>query len=369
MDRVRVGIAGLGFGKEFIPIYRDYAFSEVVAICKRNRTELDAIGREFGIERRYTSYADMLKDDGIDAIHVVTPILDHAAMSLAALKAGKHCACTVPMGTTLEELKAIVRAAKESGRKYMMMETAVYTREFLYVKQLKETGKLGRIQFLRGSHQQDMGLKGWPDYWTGFPPMHYGTHAIAPLLCLAGTRAESVVCHGSGSLSNERASKYGSPFAVETATFRLHGTNLAAEATRSLYETVRQYRESFDVYGDKLSWEWSQVEDEDPLVFEGGEAARRVTVPDTDRLLSKDIAKYTLKNQVVDTKHVSFVQGSGHGGSHPHMVQEFVQAIIQGREPVPGAIQSADWTAAGICAHQSALAGGERIEIPDFNRV
>jgi predicted dehydrogenase len=340
--------------------------SQVVAICKRDRSSLDAIGSQFGIERRYTRYEDMLEDDEIDAIHVVTPILDHAAMSEAALQAGKHCACTVPMGVTIDELLRIVRAKEASGKRYMMMETAVYTREFLFVRGLKESGRLGRIQFLRGSHQQDMGLQGWPEYWIGFPPMHYGTHAIGPLLSLADARAESVVCHGSGEVAPERARRYGSPFAVETATFRLEGSNVVAEATRSLYETVRQYRESFDVYGDRCSWEWSQVEDEDHALFEHGESVRRVKVPDTDDRLPQEIARYTLREQVLDRDHVSFVQGAGHGGSHPHLVHEFISSIVEDREPMPGVVQSADWTAAGICAHESALRNGERVMIPCF---
>jgi predicted dehydrogenase len=369
VEPVRVGIVGLGFGKEFIPIYRDFAKSEVVAICKRNKAELDAIGDEFGISARYTKYEDMLKNDEIDAIHVVTPILDHASMSVAALESGKHCACTVPMGVTIEELEEIIRAKNASGKYYMMMETAVYTREFLYVKELAESGKLGRIQFLRGSHIQNMGLEGWPEYWKGFPPMHYGTHAIGPLLALAKTRAESVVCHGSGSISKERAEKYGSPFAVETATFKLENSNIVAEAARALYETVRQYRESFDVYGDKLSWEWSQVEDDGHVQFDGGEEAHKMEAPDTDKLLSDDIAKYTLREQILDADHVSFIQGAGHGGSHPHMVQEFIDAIVEEREPFPDAIRSADWTAAGICAHESALHDAARVEIPDFSKL
>jgi hypothetical protein len=52
-------------------------------------------------------------------------------MSVAALEAGKHTACTVPMGTSIDELKRIIAAKKKSGKVYMMMETAVYTREYL----------------------------------------------------------------------------------------------------------------------------------------------------------------------------------------------------------------------------------------------
>lgn len=367
-DKIKVAIIGLGFGMEFIPIYQAHPDAEVYAICRRNREELEKSGERFGIKNLYTDWKDLMDIDEIDAIHVVSPIMDHAPMTIASLEAGKHCACTVPMGTSIDDLKATVEAKNKAGKVYMMMETAVYTREFLYVKDLVDSGRLGRIQFLRGSHMQDMGLEGWPEYWLGFPPMWYGTHAISPLLALAGVGAESVVCHGSGSISKDLASRYGSPFAVETATFRLKDSNIVAEATRSLYETVRQYRESLDIYGDKLAFEWEQVQDEGPVLFEGGEDARRIEVPDTDRLLPEEIKKFTLREKIQDDTHVSFIQGAGHGGSHPHMVQEFLSAIMEKRDSAIDAAAAANWTAAGICAHQSAMKGGERIQIPDFDK-
>lgn len=213
---------------------------------------------------------------------------------------------------------------------------------------------------------QDMGLEGWPEYWLGYPPMWYGTHSIGPLLCITNTKAESVVCHGSGSISEELAQKYGSPFAVETATFRLKDSNIAVEATRSLYETVRQYRESFDVYGDKQAFEWEQIADEGPTLFEGGESAKRIEVPDTDDLLPEEIAMFTRREQIDNPDHVSFIQGAGHGGSHPHLVHEFIRAIVEERKSAVDAVTAANWTCAGICAHESALKNGERIFLPDF---
>jgi len=369
--RINVAVVGLGFGKEFIPIYQRYKHVGKVAICARNKKTVVEVGDKFGIEDdfRFTSFGDILKRDDIDAIHIVTPILEHAKQSLASLEAGKHTACTVPMGTTTEELKAIVKARKRSKRVYMMMETAVYTREFLYAKDLVASGKLGRIQFVRGSHMQNMGLEGWPEYWLGFPPMHYGTHAISPLLCITGAMPESVVCHGSGTISDNLAKRYGSPFAVETATFKLRKSEVVAEATRSLYETVRQYRESFDVYGDKMAFEWEQIQDEGPALFEGGEQARRIDVPDTDDQLPSEIAQFTRKEQIDDPSHVSFVQGAGHGGSHPHLVKEFIDAIVDGRESAVDAVTAAYYTGAGICAHESAIKGAARIAIPEFDRL
>src|SRR5687767_9140385 len=148
-EKVRVAIVGLGFGAEFIPIYQRHPNAEMYAICRRDRKELDAVGDRFGVGKRYTSYEEMLKDPGVDAVHINSPIADHAPQSIAALKAGKHVASTVPAATTIDECRQIVEAQRASGKVYMMMETVVYSREYLFAKELYDNGELGRIQFLR----------------------------------------------------------------------------------------------------------------------------------------------------------------------------------------------------------------------------
>ncbi len=364
-EKIRVAIVGLGFGAEFIPIYQRHPDTELWAICQRSEDDLNTIGDQFGVERRFTSYEDLLQEAELDAVHINTPIAAHAPMSLAALNAGKHAACTVPMATTVEECLQIAEARKRSGKVYMMMETAIYTREFLYARDLVESGKLGKIQFLRGSHQQNMGLPGWPSYWYGFPPMHYATHAVSPLLLLAGAHAKSVVCFGSGRIQEEYIRHYDSPFAVETALVELADSDLACEVTRSLFNTIRQYRESFDVYGDELSFEWEQTIGDGPVVYSGFEDAERVEVPDYGNLLPDEVAPFTTGG-VYDEEHehTSFIQGGGHGGSHPHMVHEFVRAILEDRVAIADAAVAANWTMTGICAHESAMHGGRRVEIP-----
>ena len=165
MTKFRAAIVGLGFGAEFLPIYQRHPNAEMFAICQRNRASLDKLGDAFGVERRYTDYRDLLQDPDVDFVHINTPIPDHAEMSIAALEAGKHVACTVPMATSVEDCRRIVELCERTGRKYMMMETVVFSREFLYVKELYERGDLGKLQFLQASHQQDM--DGWPGYWPG----------------------------------------------------------------------------------------------------------------------------------------------------------------------------------------------------------
>src|SRR4051812_20904800 len=248
-NKINIAIVGLGFGAEFIPIYQRHPNANMYAICQRNVEKLNQIGDAFGIEKRYSDYDELLKDPDVDTVHINSPIPNHAEQSLKALYAGKHVACTVPMATSVEDCMAIVKACKETGKKYMMMETVVYAREFLFVKELYEKGELGKVQFLRASHQQEM--EKWPGYWEGLPPMHYATHCVGPVLALTRAEAEYVSCFGSGRISEHLIPKYNSPFAIESCHIKFRNSDVAAEITRSLFNTARQYRESFDVYGSK----------------------------------------------------------------------------------------------------------------------
>jgi predicted dehydrogenase len=371
--KVRVAIVGLGFGAEFIPIYQAHPDAEMVAVCRRNKAELDACAKKFSIPFAYTDFDELLKNPDIDAIHINSPIPDHGPQTIAALKAGKHVACTVPMATKKEEIKEILELQRSVKKTYMMMETVVYSREYLFAKDLYDRGVLGRIQFLRGSHQQDM--DGWPGYWPGLPPMWYATHCVSPCLAVLSdpakgkvALAESVVCHGSGRIREEYHKIYGSSFAIETATFKIKGSDVVAEVTRSLFDTARQYRESFDVTASNVSFEWQQVEGEEPVLHMRGlpehQIPRRVKVPDFAGRLPEPIRKFT--GAIHDATHLSFVQGGGHGGSHPHLVHNFLMAVLGKQPAFPDAATSANWTLVGICAHESATKGGSRVEIPMY---
>lgn len=370
MKKISIGVAGLGFGREFVPIYLKHPNVDKVAINCRNPETLKTVGDLNGIPEnlRFTSYDEMLACPDLDAIHVVTPPFTHYDYVMRSLDAGKHTACTVPMGLSIEELKGICKKVRQTGLKYMMMETAIYTREYLYAKDLVTSGKMGKIQFVRGSHMQDMGIDGWADCWLGFPPMWYGTHAIGPLIDITQSFPEYVVCHGSGTLRPELAEKYNSPFAIETTTIKLKDTDVVAEATRSLYDTVRQYRESFDVYGTKMAFEWEQLIDEGCAVHYGGEEAGRVFPPDVTENLPEEIRAFSKKENISDPTLPSFIQGSGHGGSHPHLAHEFVMSLVEDRKPYVNEIVAANFTAAGICSHESAMKGAEKVYIPDFTK-
>ena len=368
--QVNIAIIGLGFGAEFIPIYQKHPNANMYAICQRNEENLHKIGDEFGIDTRYTSYEELLEDPNVDAVHINTPIQLHAKHSLMALRAGKHVSCTVPMATTIEECEEIVDVVRQTGLTYTMAETVVYSREYLFVKELYEKGELGEIQYLQASHPQDM--EGWPEYWEYMKPMHYATHVVSPVLGLLDKPAEYVSCFGSGRISDELAEKSGCSFAVQSAHIKLKDSDVSAHIYRSLFDTARQYRESFDAYGSKKSYEWPLIEGEKPVIHTAKkpepEIPERVDVPDYGHRLPKEIQSFTQAGvyDAEDQAHLSFIQGAGHGGSHPHLAHEFVDSIANDREPYPNAVTSANWTCVGLLAHESSMNGGEIMKLPKF---
>jgi len=366
--QVKVAIVGLGFGAEFIPIYQAHPQAEIHAICQRNEAKLNKTGDTFGIGTRYAEYADVLADPQVDFVHINSPIPDHAWMSIEALKAGKHVMCTVPMATTIKECDKICQLVADTGLTYMMAETVVYSREFLFIKEMYKKGELGKIQHLAASHPQDM--DGWPDYWQKMIPMHYATHVVSPCLGLMEKPAEYVSCFGSGTVRKDIAKKSGNAYAVESCHIKIKDSDVVAHIWRFLYDVARQYRESFDVYGTKKSFEWTLVEHQPHTLHTAKkpepEIPSKIEVTDFAHLLPEPIRRFTQPAEIHDAEHLSFIQGGGHGGSHPHMVNEMVTALTKKRDPWPNATTAANWTCVGLCAHQSAEKGGKIVKLPGF---
>jgi hypothetical protein len=126
------------------------------------------------------------------------------------------------------------------------------------------------------------------------------------------------------------------------------------------------------VYGSKKTFEWTLVEHEPHILHTAklpeAKIPKKIKVPDYAKLLPAQIRRFTTKGvyDLAKKTHLSFTQGAGHGGSHPHLVHEFLTALVKKRDPFPNAKQSANWTCVGLCAHESALKGGAIVKLPAF---
>jgi predicted dehydrogenase len=357
---VRIAVVGLGFGAEWVPVYQGHPDVEYIGVCDIDRALLENVAQRYGVERRYASLERILESDDFDAVHLLTPIPLHAEQTLAVLRAGKHCACAIPMALTAGEVDRIREARTETGKVYMLMETEIYSRTYLFVKGLHRRGAMGELQLLRGFHFQNM--EGWPDYWQGMPPMHYSSHGLGPILDLAGRKAVKVTALGSGRLSPEMQGRYGNPFPVESALFQLEESDVICEMTACFFKMARGFLvDRFSVYGDRLSFESPQVHGGDPILFraEGGAlekgrrgrrvAAETAVVPPLADLVPAEISDYVRRSRI--TRGIP-------------LAHEFIRAIIEDRSPAIDADFAVNLTKAGLCAHRSAMLGGEPVPIP-----
>jgi len=381
--KLKVAVVGLNFGSAFLPIHINHPDTYEVGIFDPSPEVTRLMSERYKSVQVYSSYEEVLQDKEVDAIHLISPIPLHEEQTVAALLAGKHCACTVPMALSLTGIRRIIDAVKKSGKNFMMMETSVYTTHFLHVKEMIKNGEFGRIQFMRGAHYQDM--ENWPDYWLGLPPMYYGTHAIAPLVLASGSRITRTHCFGSGTMRQELVERYGNPFPVESALYEFEN-GLKGEVTRTLFETARDYTESFYIYGSHRTFEWQQVEyEQNPIIFTMGEprfdedgTPLRGNAIDINYFepanrpesLPESIQRFTIRSTQYDETNpqITFEEGGGHGGAHPHLVHEFLRSIIEERKAAIDEYVAANITAAGICAHLSAMQGGREVIIPDFEK-
>ncbi len=251
-----VAVVGLKFGADFVPIYRSHPDVKDVVLVDQDSERRRDVARRFGLRDGYATFDEALADPRIDAVHVLTPVSFHADMTVRALEQGRHVACAVPMATTLADIDRIIEAQARGGGRYMMMETAVYGREYAYAERMLRADEFGQLSLYRGHHIQN--IDGYPPYWHGFPPMHYATHATAPLLGLLDTRVESVRCLGAGRLSAARmtAGEHENPFPCEVGLFRMAGSDLIAEVTVAFFQTARKYVEGFSLYGERAGLEW-----------------------------------------------------------------------------------------------------------------
>lgn len=163
MPPLRVGFIGGGRIADLHAAgYRDWPKARLVAVCDAREELAAARAREWGADRHYSDYRQLLQDPAIDVVEVITPHHLHAEMAIAALEAGKHVSVQKPMAMSLAEADAMIAAARRSGRKMRVIENFRYYPPLVRAKELLDAGTIGepisiRLKVIGGS-----GTRGWP---------------------------------------------------------------------------------------------------------------------------------------------------------------------------------------------------------------
>jgi predicted dehydrogenase len=185
--KVKVGIIGCGAIAEqkYYMAISSIPEAEVVAFCDIIPKKAKALRRMFKAEgaKIYEDYRELLKDDSIDIVHVCTPNVSHAPITVAALKAGKHVLCEKPMATTYKDAKLMCDTAKEEGKLLSIGYQYRCRPEQLFLKEMCENGELGEIYYAKAHALRRRGVPTWGVFLKeeeqgGGPLIDIGTHAL-----------------------------------------------------------------------------------------------------------------------------------------------------------------------------------------------
>ena len=146
MSKVKYGVIGLGwFGEKHCEALSGIPDVELHSLCTRTKTRLKALAKEFGVRKTFTDYNEMLADPELDAVSVVTMWDQHAAPTLAALKAGKHVFLEKPMASTMPDCRKIAKAAHATDRYFMVGHICRFNPRYAAAKAAIEEGSIGKI--------------------------------------------------------------------------------------------------------------------------------------------------------------------------------------------------------------------------------
>ena len=197
--KLRFAVAGIGgMGRAHIEGIRRNALAELAAVFDINGEFAAKCASDFGLDRYYTDFEKMLAEEEIDAVIVCTPDQVHREYTVSALRAGKHVLCEKPMAQTVEDCRAMVKAADETGMKLMIGQVCRKAPGFVKAKELVDSGYIGELFFVESEYAHDYsripGKGGWQ--WRTdpvllrHPVIGGGCHAIDLLRWIAGDPSE-----------------------------------------------------------------------------------------------------------------------------------------------------------------------------------
>ena len=396
--KIRIGFVGCGqFAKHFIPLFKAHPACEYVALCDLYRERAEEYMEKFGCDRIFDTFEEMVQSDDLNAIAIFSQRHIHGPMAIAALKAGKNVYSAVPMASSIEEIKEIVRLVGETGLTYSMGETGIYRPAAIFCRQKYASGEMGDVVYAEAQYHHDMkGLyhifeRTEKDAWkkmAGIPPFFYPTHSTSMVLSATRARALKVAAFGYEDkmdpdiFGKEGQNHWNNPFSNSSMLLKMSDNSVVriSENRRVAWQCPETYISAFNC--TKASYEFSLVH-HSYLTMSGDKY--RCEFEDISDLLNP--AELTAHKNEPDYIN-NFVHGkwgggeapiqktsrlpkefdtmpTGHSGTHKFMVDDFCQAYMTGKLSPTNAWQAARYNIPGLTAHESAMRGGIMLDVYD----
>ena len=394
--KIRIGFVGCGqFAKHFVPLFQAHPACEYVAVCDKFPERARDYQEKFQVDRIFDTYEEMLQSDEINSVAIFSQRNQHGQMAIAALKAGKNVYSAVPMATSIEEIKEIVRLVGETGLTYSMGETGIYRPAAIFCRQKYRSGEMGKAVYAEAQYNHDMTslyevfqyTEG--DQWrkmAGLPPFYYPTHSTSMVLAATGAHAVKVTAFGyeddrDPEIFGEGKNHWDNPFSNSSMLLKMSDGSIVriSENRRIGWKVPETYISNF--HCTQASYECSLIHHS------------YITISGNDQATYTDVSD--LLNPIELTKHKGepdFVQNcvngswsageapiqimsrlpktfepihTGHAGTHKFMVDDFCQAYMTGKLSPTNAWQAARYNIPGLTAHESAMNGGAAMDVFD----
>jgi len=334
MDKVRIGIVGSGFmgrtNAETVVRYLDHA--QLIAITGGSRAA--ALAQEYGVSCEASVEALVSRRD-IDAVLISTPHCDHAEQAIAAASHGKHVLLDKPMAVSVKECDRILEAVRAAGVKLMIMFGQRFRTCNIEAHRLIRDGAIGKVRMIFELILASGGLAALPS-WQSRPEnvgtfLGHAVHNIDRIRWLTGAEVTSV------SAQVQRDAKSG----VEESTMALLSLSNGAMAT---------------------IWEsWNIVAPAFPRSGSGAWVAGETGNLDLDAYGTLKLGK---GGEWAVAAEQAAIDWQGHGMLAPVRMkayqmqhQEFVNAILEDREPSVTGADGRAAVAVAEAAYRSAAEG------------
>ena len=384
-----LGVVGLGsFGSEFVRLFAHHPWVDRLALCDREPDRVAEAARMIrarpAVPLRdsdlYASLDDICASD-LDALAIITQPWLHAPQAVQAMEAGKHVYSAVPViwvpdgNEILDWCDRVIETCRRTGMRYMLGETTYFHPQAMYCRRRAAEGAFGDFVYAEGEYLHDVDNpwsnlrevwrareasaagREWTEARAQYAarglvdgPMHYPTHSVSGPMSVMRAHATKVWALPYYNRSGDGF--FGSEPSNETALFTM--SNGATMRICEYREIGHRGRETFRVYGTQGSFEnnhWCDKTGDTALTYEE----------------MRDPLPPEVMEAYLATLGPEFY--GGHEGSHAHLVHEFVEAAARDRRPAINAWEAARYMAAGVTAHQSALRGGEVLEVPDWGEA
>lgn len=419
---IKLGLVGLGmFGSQFTKLFKAHPLVDKIALCDCEAEKIKKfLDDPFMADKLspadcYETLDEICKAD-LDAIVIITQPWLHAPQCIQVLESGKHVFSAVPIislpddDEMLEWCLRIRDAVRKSGREYMLGETTVYRPQTMFCRRMAKLGMFGDFVYSEGEYTHDVdascnlrevakgrrtGVIG--EQFAAFMapyrargcknhPMAYPTHSVSGPINVMKTRALKVSAYGVSNTTNDSFfANY--DFSNIAALYQLaNGSSLRIAEFREIgaRSLDRNESEIFRIVGKMGSFS-RNVWECNHRTAEGTAQVIR-SVPEAEEC--KDLSKTTrctltleemrdplLPEVVQEFKKVLNPGGSpdddfrptGHGGSHPYLVNEFVEMVYQNRKPEIPVEEAMHYMAMGVAAHKSAQRDGELVKVEQFD--